>query len=132
MTTNEEAVSRVLDAYAKALNASDTEAVLPLYAEGGVFMAPYGPSAIGKDALKAAYDSVFQAIRLTVQFHVAEIVEISSDWVFARTNSAGHTLNHATGATSAEANQELFLLHREADGLFKIARYAFSSTNPPN
>ncbi len=131
MTASEEAVFQVLKAYEKALNASDTQAVLPLYAEDGVFMPPYSPSAIGKEALRAAYDAVFKVIKLTVSFHVAEIVEISSNWVYARTNSAGHTLNHVTGETSAEANQELFLFSRDADGAFKIARYAFSSTNPP-
>jgi hypothetical protein len=47
---------------------------------------------------------VFTAIKLTVKFNVAEIVEMSPEWVFARANSAGTTLNHATGATSAEAN----------------------------
>jgi hypothetical protein len=51
--------------------------------------------------------------------------------VFARTNSAGTTLNHATGKTSAEGNQELFIFRKDRDGKFKIARYSFSTTNPP-
>ena len=55
---------------------------------------------------------------------------MAPDWVYARTNSAGTTLNHSTGATSAEANQELFIFRRSADGKFKIARYSFSTTNP--
>jgi hypothetical protein len=56
---------------------------------------------------------------------------MSSEWVFARTNSAGNTLNHATGKTSAEGNQELFIFRKDSDGKFKIARYSFSTTNPP-
>jgi hypothetical protein len=55
---------------------------------------------------------------------------MSPDWVFARTNSAGTTLNHATGAISKEGNQELFIFHKEKDGKFRIARYSFSTTNP--
>ena len=31
----------------------------------------------------------------------------------------------------AEANQEVFLLHRENDGQWRFARYIFSTTNPP-
>ena len=104
---------------------------MPLYMDDGVFMPPYSSSAIGKPAIERAYNAVFEAITLTVQFHIEEIVEISSDWVIARTNSAGTTLNHANQQTSAEANQELFLFHRDVDGRFKIARYSFSSTNPP-
>ena len=130
MTPNEQAVAEVLAAYGAALNASDTDAVMPLYAEDGVFMPPYSASAVGADAVQKAYDAVFKAIKLTVKFNVAEIVEMSPEWVFARTNSAGTTLDHATGATTAEANQELFIFRKDQGGKFKIARYSFSTTNP--
>jgi ketosteroid isomerase-like protein len=96
-----------------------------------VFMPPYGPSAVGVAEVRRAYDAVFKAIKLTVKFNVAEIVEMSPDFVFARTNSAGKTLNHATGAITAEGNQELFIFRKAKDGKFKIARYGFSPTNPP-
>ena len=132
MTTNEQAVAEVLAAYSAAVNASDANAVMPLYAEDGVFMPPYSPSAVGAQAVRRAYDAAFKAIKLTVKFNVAEIVEMSPDWVFARTNSAGTTLNHATGAITAEANQELFIFRRDRGGKFKIARYSFSTTNPPS
>jgi uncharacterized protein (TIGR02246 family) len=130
MNANEQAVAEVLAAYSAALNASDTDAVMPLYAEDGVFMPPYSASAVGADAVQKAYDAVFKAIKLTVKFNVAEIVEMSSEWVFARTNSAGTTLDHTTGATTAEANQELFIFRKDQGGKFKIARYSFSTTNP--
>ena len=130
MNANEQAVAEVLAAYSAALNASDTDAVMPLYAEDGVFMPPYSASAVGADAVQKAYDAVFKAIKLTVKFNVAEIVEMSPEWVFARTNSAGTTLDHATGAPTAEANQELFIFRKDQGGKFKIARYSFSTTNP--
>jgi len=130
MTTNEQAVAEVLAAYNVALNSSDTNAVMPLYTEDGVFMPPYSPSAVGLAAIRKAYNAVFAAIRLTVKFDTAEIVEMSPDWVFARTNSIGTTLNHATGKTNAEGNQELFIFRKDRDGKFKIARYSFSTTNP--
>ena len=131
MTPNEKAVASLLEAYSAALNASDTSAVMPLYTEDGVFMPPYSPSAIGREAVRTAYDSVFAVIKLSVKFTVAEVVEMCPDWVFARTNSAGSTVSLAAGTKSAEANQELFVFHRESDGRFRIARYSFSTTNPP-
>jgi uncharacterized protein (TIGR02246 family) len=130
MTPNEQAVAEVLAAYGAALNASDTDAVMPLYVEDGVFMPPYSASAVGAGAVRKAYDAVFKAIKLTVKFNVAEIVEMSPEWVFARTNSAGTTFDHATGASSAEANQELFIFRKDRGDKFKIARYSFSTTNP--
>jgi uncharacterized protein (TIGR02246 family) len=130
MTANERSVAEVLSAYNQALNSSDTNAVMPLYTGDGVFMPPYSPSAVGLAEVRKAYELVFAAIKLTVKFDVAEVVEMSPEWVFARTNSAGTTLNRATGVTTKEGNQELFIFRKEKDGKFKIARYSFSTTNP--
>lgn len=131
MNANEKAVADVLAKYEAALNASDADAVMPLYADDGVFMPPYSQSAVGAAAVRKSYEAVFQAITLSVKFHVAEIVEMAPGWVFARTNSAGSTTDHATGAKSNEANQELFIFRTDADGKWKIARYSFSTTNSP-
>jgi uncharacterized protein (TIGR02246 family) len=131
MSTTQEAVTALLAKYNDALNASSTDAVMPLYAEDGVFMPPYSPSAVGAGAVRKAYDAVFRAITLNVKFTIAEIVELAPEWAFARTNSAGTTLDHATGNRSTEANQELFIFSKDRDGSWKIARYSFSSTNPP-
>jgi uncharacterized protein (TIGR02246 family) len=130
MSATTEGVTALLAQYNDALNSSSTDAVMPLYAEDGVFMPPYSPSAIGSEAIRKAYDAVFKAIRLTVKFTIAEIVELAPEWAFARTNSAGTTLDHATETRSAEANQELFIFRKDSDGSWKIARYSFSSTNP--
>ena len=131
MNANEKAVAAVLAKYQDALNQSDTDAAVELYASEGVFMPQNSPSSIGVDAVRKAYDAVFQAIKLTVKFDIAEVVEMTPDWAFARTNSAGTVKVHATGAGGPEANQELFLFQK-IDGAWKIARYCFSTTNPPH
>jgi uncharacterized protein (TIGR02246 family) len=131
MSATKEAVSDLLAKYNAALNSSSTDAVMPLYTEDGVFMPPYSPSAVGFEALRKAYDAVFKTITLNVKFTIAEIVELTPEWAFARTNSAGTTLDHATGTKTAEGNQELFILRKDGDGSWKIARYSFSPTNPP-
>jgi uncharacterized protein (TIGR02246 family) len=126
---NEKAVAEVLAKYQDALNQSDTDAVMMLYAPDGVFMPQNSPSSVGAGDVRKAYDAVFKTISLTVQFNVAEVAEIGPNWVFARTNSAGTVKIHATGAGGPEANQELFLFQK-IDGAWKIARYCFSTTNP--
>jgi uncharacterized protein (TIGR02246 family) len=129
VNANEKAVAAVLGNYQDALNKSDTDAVMKLYASDGVFMPQNSPSSVGTDEVRRAYDAVFQTIKLTVKFTVAEVVEIAPNWVFARTNSAGTVKVHASGAGGPEANQELFLFQK-IDGAWKIARYCFSTTNP--
>ena len=120
-----------MSSYEEALNASSTAAVLPLYAEDGVFMPPYKESAVGKAAVRKAYDAVFEAITLSVKFTIAELVLMSPEWAFVRTNSAGTNKINKSGAVSPEGNQELFIFNKGADGKWRIARYSFSSTNPP-
>jgi uncharacterized protein (TIGR02246 family) len=129
-TQDDAAIRSVLSSYEAALNASNTEAVMPLYSEDGVFMAPNFQSAIGKAAVRRAYDAVFKAITLKVKFTIAELVMMSSEWAFVRTNSAGTQKVNASGATSTEANQELFIFKKGGDGGWRIARYSFSTTNP--
>jgi uncharacterized protein (TIGR02246 family) len=130
MNANEEAVAAVLANYEDALNQSDTEAVMKLYAPDGVFMPQHFPSSVGGDAVSKAYDGVFEAITLKVKFVVAEVHQIAPDWAIARTNSAGTVTVNATGGGGPEANQELFVFQK-IDGAWKIARYCFSTTNPP-
>jgi uncharacterized protein (TIGR02246 family) len=123
------AVAAQLDRYQLALNASDLDSVMTLYADDAVFM-PQGQSpAAGRDAVRATYRRIFDAIKLDVRFSVDEIRLLSKDWAFARTRSNGSV--RAVGGTApahAEANQELFLLRRGPDGQWRFARYIFSTT----
>jgi uncharacterized protein (TIGR02246 family) len=130
MNANEKAVAAALAKYQDALNQSDSDEVMKLYAADGVFMPQNSPSRVGADEVRRAYDAVFKTIQLTVKFNVAEVVEMAPDWVFARTNSAGTVKVLATGTSGPEANQELFLFQK-IEGAWKIARYCFSTTNPP-
>jgi len=117
--------------YNDALNRGSTDAALMLYAEDGVFMAPYSQSAVGKEAVRKAYDAVFSELKFDVEFSIAELVMMAPNWAYVRTNSAGTTGHASTGKTTAEANQELFIFRKDGDGKWRIARYSFSPTNPP-
>jgi len=130
-SSDDAAIRTVMASYNDALNSGQTAAVLPLYTEDGVFMPPYSQSAVGKEAVKRAYDAVFDELKFDVKFNVAELVVMAPTWAYVRTNSAGTTGHHSTGKTTAEANQELFIFKKEGDGKWRIARYSFSPTNPP-
>ena len=125
-----EAVTAQLNQYQAALNASDLDKVMELYAEDSVFMAQNSMPAVGREAVRNAYQQVFAALKLKIHFTIDEIRPLSRDWAFARTRSNG-TVTPLVNAQpgSAEGNQEVFLLHREPDGKWRFARYIFSSTN---
>jgi uncharacterized protein (TIGR02246 family) len=131
-SSDEAAIKGAMDSYNDALNGGKAAAVLPLYTEDGVFMPPYSQSAVGKEAVQKAYDAVFAELKFDVKFNIAELVVMGPAWAYVRTNSAGTTGHHSTGKTTAEANQELFIFQKGNDGKWRIARYSFSPTNPPN
>ena len=74
MDADENAVASILKDYETALNGSDTEAPLKLYAPDGVFMPHHSLASIGTEAVRKAYEAVFAAITLTVKFEIAEIL----------------------------------------------------------
>lgn len=125
------AIQDLLSTYETALNAQDTDTIVSLYADDGVFMPQHSLPQVGRDNIRAAYDGVFVAITLDIEFEIDEIGVLSEDWAFARTRSEGSVKINATGDTGPEANQELFLFQRTEGGNWKIARYIFSTTNPP-
>jgi uncharacterized protein (TIGR02246 family) len=130
--SDEDGIRSTMAAYNDALNGGKTAAVLPLYTKDGVFMPPYSQSAIGKDALGKAYDAVFDQLKFDVKFAIAELVQMAPTWAYVRTNSAGTTHYRSNDQTTAEANQELFILKKGDDRMWRIARYSFSPTGAPS
>lgn len=130
VTSDSDAIKATLNAYRDALVASDAKGCAKLYAADGVTMAQGFPTQIGNAAVEAWYFKCFEAIALNVKFDIQEVHVVSEKYGFARTTSAGTQKVNATGATSEEANQELFVLEK-VDKEWKIARYCFSTTNPP-
>ena len=133
-TTNAAAVNAGIEAalqtYETALNASDTDTVLTVFATDGVFMAPNSPSVVGADAIRAAYHGIFRAVAFDTELTVEEVVQVAASWAFVRTRSNGHVTVKAVQQRVPDANHELFIFHQGDDGAWKIARYCFATTNP--
>jgi len=129
--TDQAKIKKVLHTYESALNASDTDKVMSVYAADGVFMPQNRPSQVGAKAIRNAYTGIFEAIDLNIKFTLAEVCKIAPNWAFARSNSSGTVTINALGKKKEAASQELFVLQKNADGDWKIARYAFSTTLAP-
>ncbi len=120
-------IQKVLGSYEKALNASDVESVIELYADDGVFMPSTFPTAVGIESVRASYKHVFDMIKLNIAFTVDEIVADGSI-AFARTGSKGSVTILADEKTVPEENRELFIFQKKA-GAWKIARYMFNKAS---
>jgi ketosteroid isomerase-like protein len=122
-------ITNLLKAYEKALNTSDTKAAMALYGSDPIFMAQNAVAFIGRDAVQASYQHIFEALKLNVVFSIHEIVEMG-DLAYGRTTSAGQQEVLVAHTTSKEANNELFIFRKE-EGHWKIHRYIFATSNPP-
>ncbi len=124
-------IEKVLKQYERSLNTSNVEGVIDLYTADGVLLAPNAPSAVGTESLRESYTGTFQAISLNILFDIEELKVISPEWAYLRTNSTGVINILGNGAQIPEGNQELFLL-RKSRGVWKIARYSFSTFLAPS
>jgi len=120
----EKQLHALLASYETSLNAGDAGRIEQLYTEDGVFMPAGFPTAVGRSAVRGAYDGVFKNIRIAIHFTVDEL-KVNGDVAYARTHSAGTSTVVATGASGPEVNRELFIFTRGKDG-WKIARYLFN------
>jgi uncharacterized protein (TIGR02246 family) len=127
MADSTEQVTTLLATYQRALNTSNAALAASCYTADGVFMPTTLPTATG-DHLAAAYEAIFAAIALDVEFTVDELVVTGDASGYALTRSNGTQTVLATGSASPEANREIFLFAQEA-GTWKIARYMFNKAN---
>lgn len=118
-------IEQVIRTYETALNANDVDTILGLYGVDPVFMPQGAPALVGRSAVRAGYEHVFNTLKLNVRFTVHEIKE-AGDWAWARTSSAGRTRVLTANTEVDEGNNELFVFCREGDA-WRIHRYLFAT-----
>ena len=127
-TSDDQAIRQAVTRYESALNAADTATILDLYSKDGVQMAPDAPAAVGRDAVKAAYDGTFKAIALNLKFTVEEVKVLGKTAALMRSRSAGTLkVNGIEQPAGPAAFKELFVLNKQPDGQWKFTHYSFST-----
>src|SRR5471032_1499308 len=127
MTVNTQkraAIGATILAYFQALNDANIDAILDLYSKDPVMLPFLQPAVVGTDAVRANYEGTFQLIRFEVQTTIQELVEMSPEWAYVRTDTSGTFTPTRTGEGAPAVFHELFLLQMTGD--WKIARYSFS------
>jgi len=119
-------IKAVIKSYEKALNNSDIEDVIKLYAKDGVFMPSTKPTSVGHKHVSAAYKHVFSALDLNVQFHFDEIIR-RGNLAFVRTTSDGKITLLNKETTINNHSRELFVMKRIKND-WKIYRYMFNES----
>ena len=120
----EAAISR----YFIALNRGDIGAIMNNYTNDRVLLPFLQPTIVGTEAVLQNYEDTFRQVRFQMHTTIQELVRMSPEWAYVRTDSAGLFTPTKTAKSVAATFHELFLLRKSDDGTWRIARYSFSPT----
>jgi uncharacterized protein (TIGR02246 family) len=127
-TSERAAIEATIFAYFEALNHSDVDAALDLYTDDPVQLPFLQPTVVGTEAVRNGYQDLFGLIRFKMHTKIEELVQMSPEWAYVRTESAGMFTPVKTGKDAPATFHELFLLRKTSDEKWHIARYSFSPT----
>ncbi|MFV2058097.1 MAG: SgcJ/EcaC family oxidoreductase [Thiohalomonadales bacterium] len=123
---DEAAIRALIERYGKAMNASDVDAVVPLFSKDAVFMPSGGHTAVGSAAIRAAYEHEFKVIDLDVKIVFDEILQ-NGNMAAVRTRSKGSLklLLKGNKVVPTDAYRAFFVLQKQEDK-WLIARFMFN------
>jgi uncharacterized protein (TIGR02246 family) len=116
-----DAIRAVLEDVKQADMSGDIDGLLSYYTEDVVSMPPDLPALVGKDALRAYYEDAFSQISIEKLEMTPEEIHVAGDWAFSR-GKFEETVVPSAGDPFDVVGKFLFILHREADGSWKVAR----------
>ena len=124
------AINEIWNQYTVGLNTGDLDLWISLWADNGIQMPPGTPAVIGKEKIRAKYESIFPQFIFKMAI-TNEEVRVARNWAFSRGTYTLSTTPKAGGKTTKIAGKYLTILERQADGSWKIARDCFNSNLPP-
>jgi uncharacterized protein (TIGR02246 family) len=121
-----EVVKSMCEAYARAVNASDSVAYGRLFTPDAIRIPPgaeleHGPEEIAKGE-QASYDEG----RLRIRSTPADVIEVGDGWIYALAHVDGQYVTHADGSTSEFRATKAWLLERHAFGKWLLARHIWN------
>ncbi|NOY73982.1 MAG: SgcJ/EcaC family oxidoreductase [Gammaproteobacteria bacterium] len=121
-------IKTVIYAYGKAMNESDVEAVVKLYAEDGIFIPSGLPTAVGRKEIREAYKHEFDTIDLDVNIAIDE-VQHEGNMAYARSRSLGQLTVLANGEKKSTEHYRAFFVLKKIRNDWKISRFTFNFSN---
>ncbi len=118
---DEAAITAAGNALAQAAEAKDIEKCMSFYVDDPVLFVPGTPAAIGKDAVRKAFQGFLAApaLKLETSGLIIDVAQ-SGDLAFER-GSYSNTITDAKGKTTTEAGKLALVWKKQADGSWKIA-----------
>ena len=124
------AINDNIEQYTSSMNAGDLDRWISLWADDAIQMAPDAPAVIGKEQIRAKYESIFPLFifKMTI---TNEEVKIGGDLACSHGNYKVSMTPKAGGETIMIDGKYLSIEERQADGSWKIIRSCFNNNAPP-
>jgi uncharacterized protein (TIGR02246 family) len=121
-----EVVKSMCEAYARAVNTSDSVAYGRLFTPDAIRIPPgseleHGPEEIAKGE-QAGYDEG----RMTIRSTPADVIEVGDGSIYALAHVEGEYVAHADGSSSEFRATKAWLLQRQPSGEWRLARHIWN------
>lgn len=120
---------RAHDAYVAAINSNDLETFLGMLTDDVVFMAPNAPRLVGKDAVREWAAPYLDAYQIHWDKTSLEFIVVG-DWAIEQYAYEENDSARDAGPALRDIGKGINIYHREADGVWRVARDAWNSDLP--
>jgi len=126
-----EVIYNLVSDHYKGINEGRSEDIMELYTEDIILMPPYSPEMIGKENVKPFSKNTHNNVAFDFNYKVEEII-ITGDWAFARSTVRGFLISKNKKAAILDQMKAIHILQKQKNGSWKIARFIFNPSTPPN
>jgi uncharacterized protein (TIGR02246 family) len=126
MTDAAAVVRSMCDAYAKAVNAADSESYAQLFTPDAIRIPPGADLEHGPEEIRKGEQAGYDDYALTIWSTPVDVVELGDRWIYALANVEGQAVAREGGASSTFRATKAWLLHREATGEWRLARHMWN------
>ena len=116
--------------YVRVINSNNIDSLAAMLTDDVVFLAANEKPMVGKAAVRAWVDAYYKAYHTKWEKPVQEFV-VSGDYAFERYSYTSTDTPKGGGKALVDTGWGLVVYHRDADGVWRVARDAFGPDHPP-
>lgn len=121
-----DAVKAMCEAYAGAVNASNSAAYGALFTADAIRIPPGSELEHGPEKIRKGEQASYDEVRLTVRSTPTDVVQLSDEWIYALADIEGEAVAHSDGSTSTFRATKAWLLQRLPSGEWRLARHIWN------
>ena len=118
---------RVLDTFEEG----DVDAFMALTTQDVVLMPPGERTLPSREAARSLMADFFGTYAIEIESVSLDEIVVAGDWAFVRDTYVSNLTPRSGGETMRARGKNVWILRRQADGSWKVARNMWNSSDPP-